>query len=79
MSPGMTERFCILTGEAQRAFRLASEKLGLSGRAFHGTLRVGRTIADLEGLDAINTAHILEAIQHRRLGEDPYDIFGREI
>jgi magnesium chelatase family protein len=49
-------------------------KLGLSGRAFHGILRVARTIADLEGREAIDAVHILEAVQHRRLGDDPYDI-----
>lgn len=75
MTTGMTEKYCVLTREAQNAFHLALEKLNLSGRAFHGILRVGRTIADLEGKDFMTTAHILEAVQHRRLGEDPYDIF----
>jgi magnesium chelatase family protein len=75
MTTGMTEKYCVLTGEAQRAFHTALEKLNLSGRAFHGILRVGRTIADLEGQDTITTAHILEAVQHRLMGEDPYDIF----
>jgi magnesium chelatase family protein len=35
---------------------------------------VARTIADLEGRELIEEDHILEAVQHRRLGEDPYDI-----
>jgi magnesium chelatase family protein len=74
MTVGMTERYCALTGEAQRVFHRAMEKLGLSGRAFHGVLRVGRTIADLEGRDTIDSAQILEALEHRRLGEEPYDI-----
>jgi magnesium chelatase family protein len=46
-----------------------------SGRACHGVLRVARTIADLDGKDAIDTVHILEAVQHRRSGDDPFDIF----
>jgi magnesium chelatase family protein len=75
MGPSLVERFCPLTGEARRAFRLAMSKLGFSGRAFHGCLRTARTIADLEGAETIGTAHILEALEHRRLGEDPYDIF----
>jgi magnesium chelatase family protein len=74
MSPALIERCCSLTEEADRALRAASAKLGLSGRAIHGALRVARTIADLEGSDPIKTVHILEAIQHRRLGDDPYDI-----
>ncbi|MDR2518884.1 MAG: YifB family Mg chelatase-like AAA ATPase [Spirochaetaceae bacterium] len=80
MTPGMIERFCSLTDEGRRALTLAAAKLGLSGRAFHSVLRTARTIADLDlaaggsGSERINTAHILEAVQHRRLGEDPYDI-----
>jgi magnesium chelatase family protein len=71
---GMIEAACPLTGRGAAAFRQAMAKLGLSGRAFHGVLRVARTIADLEGRDAIDAVHILEAVQHRRLGDDPYDI-----
>jgi magnesium chelatase family protein len=75
MTTGMTEKYCALNGEAGRAFHLALEKLNLSGRAFHSILRVSRTIADLEGEERITSAHILEAVQHRRPGEGPYDIF----
>lgn len=46
-----------------------AESLGLSNRAQHSVLRVARTIADLEGVDRIGTYHLLEAVQHRRLGE----------
>ncbi|MDR3114533.1 MAG: YifB family Mg chelatase-like AAA ATPase [Treponema sp.] len=74
MAPGMVERYCVLTDEAEGAFRVAATKLGLSGRAFHGVLRVARTIADLEGTTRILPLHVLEALQHRRLGDDPYDI-----
>jgi magnesium chelatase family protein len=49
-------------------------RLHLSGRGISRVLKVARTIADLEGKDTIDTVHILEAIQHRRFGDDPYDI-----
>ncbi|MDR0376871.1 MAG: YifB family Mg chelatase-like AAA ATPase [Spirochaetaceae bacterium] len=75
MTTGMTEKYCVLTREARGAFHTAMEKLNLSGRAFHGILRVGRTIADLEGAEFMAADHILEAVQHRRLGDDPYDVF----
>jgi magnesium chelatase family protein len=78
MTAGMTEQYCALTGEARRVFHVALEKLSLSGRAFHGILRVARTIADLEGSNTISTVHILEAVQHRYMGEDPYDVFKSE-
>jgi magnesium chelatase family protein len=78
MPAAMLDRFCPLRGDAEAAFRSAAEKLGLSGRAYHGIIRVARTIADLEGQGEITTEHLLEAIQHRRLGDDPYDVFSQE-
>jgi magnesium chelatase family protein len=71
-------RCCALTPAARKAFYLATEKLKLSARAYHGSLRVARTIADLEGSETIQSGHILEAIQHRRLGDDPYDILSTD-
>jgi magnesium chelatase family protein len=74
MPPGMIERCCPLSAGADRELRRAAETLCFSGRAFHGVLRVARTIADLEGEEILQTEHILEAVEHRRLGDDPYDI-----
>lgn len=66
---------CRLEGEAKNALQNAVEKLGFSGRACHSILRVARTIADLETKEKIETNHILEAVEHRRFGDDPYDVF----
>jgi magnesium chelatase family protein len=74
MTPSFIERYCAVSGEAERALNAAEVKLGFSGRAIHGVLRVARTIADIEGSGAIKAVHMLEAIQHRRLGDDPYDV-----
>jgi magnesium chelatase family protein len=74
MSPGRIEQFCALTNRAREAFKEAAAMLGFSGRAYHAVLKAARTIADLEGKDSLDTVHILEAVQHRRLGDDPYDI-----
>jgi magnesium chelatase family protein len=74
MLPGQIDKFCRMTKSAEEAFILAAAKLGLSGRACHGILKTSRTIADLEKKDSIDTVHILEAIQHRRFGDDPFDI-----
>jgi magnesium chelatase family protein len=75
MPPGRIEKLCPLSKKAEGAFVLAAGKLGLSGRACHGIKKIARTIADLEGKDTIDSSHILEAIEHRRFGDDPYDIF----
>jgi magnesium chelatase family protein len=71
---GKIEDFCPLDEKAENAVQTALVKLGLSGRAYHGILRVARTIADLEGREIIEIEHVLEAVQHRRLGEDPWEI-----
>jgi magnesium chelatase family protein len=76
---GKVEAFCPLSQQAQAAFHKALSHLGLSGRAYHGILRVARTITDLDGKELISTAHILEAVQHRRYGEDPYEIVTMEF
>jgi magnesium chelatase family protein len=75
MSPLQIECFCTLTSRATEALNIASSKLNLSGRAYHGILRTARTIADLDGKDTLDSVHVLEAIEHRRLGDDPFDVF----
>jgi magnesium chelatase family protein len=61
------ERDCAL-GPAERCwFETALERLALSARAYHRTLRVARTIADLDGgAAALERSHLAEALQYRR-------------
>ena len=67
MTPAMTREFCRLD-ERQKAFLEKSfEKLGLSARAYDKILRVARTIADLDGDESIQLAHLTEAVQYRSL------------
>ena len=61
------ERYCRLSDADYRLLEQALEKLGLSPRAYHRILKVARTIADLAGSDAIQTAHLTEAISYRAL------------
>jgi len=43
----------------------SAERLKLSARAYHRTIKLARTIADLEGSENITASHILEALQYR--------------
>lgn len=61
------EKVCVLENKDAELLEQAIEKLGLSARAYHRILKVARTIADLDGSDSINTAHLSEAIGYRRL------------
>lgn len=47
--------------------RAAMERNNMSARAFDRILRVARTIADLEGSERVESAHIAEAIGYRNL------------
>lgn len=60
------EAHCSLDEAAAALLRQAIERLGLSGRAYHRTLKVARTIADLAGAERIAVPHVAEALQYRR-------------
>jgi magnesium chelatase family protein len=68
--PGMIMEFCRLDAVSNHALAGAVEKLFLSSRACHSILRIARTIADLACEQDIGKEHVLEAVQHRRFGED---------
>ena len=44
----------------------ATDALKLSARGYHRVLRVARTLADLEGAEAVRRPHIAEALTYRR-------------
>lgn len=45
--------------------RQAAEQLHLSARGFHRTLKVARTLADLDASDAVKRVHVAEALSYR--------------
>jgi magnesium chelatase family protein len=61
-----TELFCTPDRDGERLLRSALTRLGLSARAYHRVLRLGRTIADLAGSAQVSAPHVGEAIQYRR-------------
>ncbi|MFA6196097.1 MAG: YifB family Mg chelatase-like AAA ATPase [Sulfurimonas sp.] len=60
------EKFCILSDEAKATLDMAVSRFALSFRAIKKMQKVSRTIADLEGCEIIQKAHILEALSYRR-------------
>ncbi len=59
------KKYCTLEAPAESLLRTAMRQLSLSARAFHRTLKLGRTIADLDGSDLIRAHHMAEALQYR--------------
>jgi magnesium chelatase family protein len=67
MSPRQIRAYCELSSECERLLERAITQQGLSARAHDRILKVSRTVADLEGVAAIQPKHIAEAIQYRTL------------
>lgn len=57
--------FCQVDEKAMELLKQAVDKMHLSNRAYHRTLKLARTIADLENQDNIALVHIAEALQYR--------------
>ena len=67
LNPRMLGDACNLGLREHSLLDAASRRLGLSARACHRILRVGRTIADLAGLPGVSVTELSEAIGFRRL------------
>ncbi len=60
-------KYCAIGQTSREVLAKAVTHLGLSARAYDRVLRISRTIADLEGCDAIDALHISEAVRYRSL------------
>jgi magnesium chelatase family protein len=65
MGPKEVRECCPVEPAAQALVKAAVQQLHLSARAFHRTLKLARTIADLAGSEVLGPAHVAEAIQYR--------------
>ncbi len=68
MGPVEAREACRLDERAMGLVQMAMKQFHLSARAFHRTLKLSRTIADLAGADTIAAAHAAEALQYRQRG-----------
>ena len=57
--------YCVLGEEEKKFMEQVFYSLKLSARAYHRTLKVARTIADLEGSERIGKEHLTEAVCYR--------------
>ncbi|MGB9802545.1 YifB family Mg chelatase-like AAA ATPase [Desulfofundulus sp.] len=67
MTPAQVRRYCSLSREARSLFSSVFRQLNLSARSHDRLLKVARTIADLDGSEIIESAHLAEAVQYRSL------------
>ena len=67
------ERYCPLDPECKALMEEIINSKGLSARAYSRIIKLARTIADLDGVEKINTGHLSEAAGYRFL--DKMDLF----
>lgn len=67
MGTKLLKQVCTIDEAGRNMLKKATDRLGLSARAFDRILKVSRTIADLEDSTEIKPSHLAEAIQYRSL------------
>jgi len=59
------KKYCKLTKDIEELLHRASIKFQLSARSYMKTIKVARTIADLDGAEEITISHMAEALQYK--------------
>ncbi|NEN22822.1 YifB family Mg chelatase-like AAA ATPase [Cryomorpha ignava] len=70
LTPKLMKKHCEIDTAGEALLKNAVDRLGFSARSYARILKVARTIADLEGVENIATAHLAEAIQYRSLDRE---------
>ena len=65
MSPSQLRACCALDEAGTKLMKAAFQTMGMTARSYDRVLKVARTIADLDGSEAIQPQHIAEAVQYR--------------
>ncbi len=66
MSVKDLDALCPLDTASEMLLKQAAQRLSMSARGYHRTIKVARTIADLAGSDNIEITHVAEALQYRQ-------------
>ena len=67
--PALIETLARPDAAGEALLRKAAEHMRFSARAYHRVLKVARTLADLDGADAVGRPHLAEAISYRIAGD----------
>ncbi|MCF7943498.1 MAG: ATP-binding protein [Spirochaetia bacterium] len=70
--PDLVEKVCRLSPPLTRLLHELGNDAAVSSRAFHGILRVSRTLADLDGSVDIEEEHLLQALELRKYGDGDF-------
>lgn len=62
------DQFATPDPEGKALLARVADRFGLTARGYHRILRVARTIADLDGSDAVRQPHVAEAVSFRITG-----------
>ncbi len=65
LTPKLIKKYCVIDKSSTELLRAAVVKYQLSGRRYDRTLKLARTIADLEGSELISQTHLMQALQYR--------------
>lgn len=69
MSPREIRELVPLNEECSEFMRTVTRRMSISARVFDRILKVGRTIADLDGSEPVEKRHLSEAVQYRERAE----------
>jgi magnesium chelatase family protein len=67
MTPRLIKKHCELDAESSAFLEHQMSEMNFSARAHDRILKVARTLADLKGLEKIDTDSVLEAVNYRTL------------
>lgn len=70
MNNKQIKKYCRITSEVNRILIAATANFNLSARAYFKTIKIARTIADLNGSEDIKISHMAEALQYRYREKD---------
>ena len=68
MGPAEVQQFCQIDDAGKSLMGMAVRQMDLNTQSYHRVLKLGRSIADLAGVEAIAVEHLAEALQYRPRG-----------